>query len=78
MLVKAGLLAGVPGDPYNGQPLQSKLPRGGMIIYSVGPDRVDDGGMVQRRIDHVAGQRNHPPRGTDQGFRLWDVPARGK
>jgi hypothetical protein len=37
------------------------------MIYAVGPDLVDNGGKL-----HLSAN----PRGTDLGFRLWDVPAR--
>lgn len=52
-------------DPYDGKPLRLlKLPDG-IVIYSVGANRIDDGGMV--------GQTGVTP---DIGFRLWDVKAR--
>lgn len=37
-------LSAVPLDPYDGRPLRfKKLPRG-YVVYSIGPDRKDDGG----------------------------------
>lgn len=33
-------------DPFNGQPLRLKQTPQGMIVYSVGPDLVDDGGLA--------------------------------
>ena len=39
-----GCLKAVPLDPYDSKPLRYKqLPRG-FVVYSVGPDRHDDGG----------------------------------
>ena len=38
-------LPSVPRDPFDGQPLRFKrLPRG-YVVYSIGPDRRDDGGL---------------------------------
>jgi hypothetical protein len=60
-------LAAVPADPFDGKPLRfARRPDGG-VIYSVGPDQIDDGGKQDRK---------HPEQpGTDQGFQLWDHPA---
>jgi hypothetical protein len=63
-------LPSVPADPFDGQPLRFSRLADGVVIYSIGPDRTDDGG----RID-----RSHPGTpGTDLGFQLWDVERRGK
>jgi hypothetical protein len=67
-LVKMGLIASVPLDPYDGQPLRYKLRPDGALVYSVGADGVDNGGNINR---------DHPfDPGTDQGFELWNVGAR--
>jgi len=34
----------IPTDPFNGEPLKLAAVEGGLILYSVGPDLVDDGG----------------------------------
>jgi len=34
-------------DPFGNKPLHYKLSPGGFTVYSVGIDRVDDGGRVQ-------------------------------
>jgi hypothetical protein len=52
-------------DPYNDAPLILRRLPDGLVIYSVGPNRIDDGGMV--------GPSGATP---DLGFRLWDVKAR--
>ena len=39
------LLPEVPVDVFDGQPIRYRRPRSGPIIYSVGPDRVDDAGV---------------------------------
>jgi hypothetical protein len=70
-LVKDGRLAAVPRDPYDGAPLRFKKTAEGLLVYSIGHDRTDDGGAIQRRFGGEA-----PPAGTDQGFRLWHVPRR--
>jgi len=42
------LPGGTPQDPFDGQPLRyKKLPARGYAIYSVGPDRTDDGGEAK-------------------------------
>ncbi len=35
----------VPTDPFDGQPLRYALREGGAVVYSVGHNRVDDGGV---------------------------------
>ena len=37
-------LADVPKDPFDGEPLRYKQLDAGFVVYSVGPDRQDDGG----------------------------------
>jgi hypothetical protein len=43
----------IPIDPFDGKPLRLVIKNGDWIIYSVGPDGVDDGGvgMVKRKGD---------------------------
>jgi hypothetical protein len=67
-LVKAGLLASVPVDPFDGRPLRLKLMPDGLLIYSVGMDGIDNGGLLNRENLHEVG--------TDLGFQLWDPDAR--
>lgn len=38
------LLAEVPRDPFDGQPLRYHRLKEGYVVYSVGPDRIDHGG----------------------------------
>jgi hypothetical protein len=63
-----GLLSAVPLDPYDGQPLRYRRLADGVVVYSVGPDGVDDGGTFDRT--------NAIRPGTDLGYRLWDVQHR--
>jgi hypothetical protein len=35
----------LPTDPYDGKPMKLKRTDHGIVVYSVGPDMVDDGGM---------------------------------
>ena len=67
-LVKTGMLDTIPTDPFDGQPLRLAFLKDGLAIYSVGADRQDDGGSINR---------DNPldPRG-DHGFRLWNPQAR--
>jgi hypothetical protein len=62
------LLKAVPLDPYDGKPLRFKAVPGGVIVYSIGPDRTDNGGKIDRAKPTAAG--------TDIGYQLWDVPRR--
>jgi hypothetical protein len=63
-LVKEGLLKEVPKDPYDGKPLRFKRTPTGVIVYSVGPDMIDNGGKLAPANPRAAG--------TDIGFELWD------
>jgi hypothetical protein len=67
-LVGAGLLARVPVDPYTRSSLILRRLGDGLAIYSVGPDKQDNGGQFDRK--------NQARPGTDVGLRLWDVNAR--
>src|SRR5262249_29944856 len=62
-------LKAIPLDPFDGQPLRYRCVADGVIIYSVGPDGVDDGGNIQRQKP-----TNEP--GTDLGFQLWNPDQR--
>ena len=65
-LVKDGLLKEIPRDPYDGQPLRWRRTATGVIVYCVGPDKIDNGGKFDRD-DPTAVD-------TDLGFELWDAP----
>jgi hypothetical protein len=67
-LVQAGLLRAALVDPYDAQPLRLRPLADGIVIYSVGPDGIDDNGKIDRK--------NITAKGTDIGFRLWNVPQR--
>jgi len=58
----------VPADPWIDGPMRSNRIEGGWAVYSVGPDRTDNGGTFHPR------RRTDP--GTDVGYRLWDVDRR--
>jgi hypothetical protein len=61
-------LSAVPTDPFDGKELRYRKLADGVIVYSVGPDRQDNGGALNRA--------NPLMPGTDLGFRLWDATAR--
>ena len=63
-LVKEGLLKEVYTDPYDGKPLRFKRTPTGIVIYSVGYNKVDNGGTLNRADPRAAG--------SDIGFELWD------
>jgi hypothetical protein len=60
-------LSSVPADPYDLRPLRFRRTTDGLIIYTLGPDEHDGGGLV-----------DVPPleRPCDIGVRLWDPVAR--
>jgi hypothetical protein len=62
----------VPVDPFDGQTLRYKRLKGSVLIYSVGADGVDNGGVLGRRQPSLIG----PRAATDVGFSLWDVDQR--
>src|SRR5262249_35001434 len=48
-LVRASLLSAVPTDPYDGKPIRFARTPNGLIVYSVGPDGIDNGGAIDRQ-----------------------------
>ena len=54
-------LPAIPTDPFDGQPMRYRLDGRDAIIYSVGPDKQDDGGAIES---------TDPRRRADVGFRL--------
>src|SRR5205814_1700100 len=66
-MTAAGFLKEVPMDPYTGGPLRWVRRPSGLVIYSVGPDRVDDGGAPFRQTAKPSG---------DIVFRLFDPKFR--
>lgn len=67
-LVRAGYVPAVPLDPYDGQPMRYRRLLDGVVFYSVGHDRVDNGGNIDRT--------NPVGTGVDLGCRLYDPKAR--
>jgi ABC-type transport system involved in multi-copper enzyme maturation permease subunit len=67
-------LARVPSDPYDGRPLRYRRLADGVVVYSIGPDCVDDGGKLGKMFWPTS--RESAADGTDIGFRLWDVARR--
>ena len=63
-VVKAGLLKEIPRDPYDGQPLRLKRTPTGVVVYSVGYDKIDNAGALDRNNPRAAD--------TDMGFELFD------
>ena len=37
-------ISAVPRDPFDGQPMKLKRTEHGLIVYSIGPDMIDNGG----------------------------------
>jgi len=61
-------LDAVPTDPFDGRPLRLRHLPHGIVMYSVGPDRVDDLGKLNRQEPGAPG--------SDIGFQLWDADTR--
>jgi hypothetical protein len=51
---EAGLTA-VPTDPYSGQPMRYKVIAGKPVVYSVGKNQKDDGGLVDWKMGQQPG-----------------------
>jgi hypothetical protein len=62
--VVPGFLDKVPEDPIDAAKLRYKRTADGVVLYSIGNDRTDDGGDVGAS-------------GKDAGYRLWDAEKRG-
>jgi hypothetical protein len=62
------LLPEVPFDPFDGEALRFQVQAESVIIYSVGPDGVDDGGKIDEPDPNAC---------TDIGIRVWNVEQRG-
>jgi hypothetical protein len=61
------LLASVPLDPFDGQPLRYRHTTDGVVVYSIGKNLIDDEGELSW---------NPAVSGADEGFRLWNPEAR--
>jgi hypothetical protein len=61
-------LAAMPIDPFDRKPLKLRRFDDGILIYSVGPDGVDDGGKINRKLYSWDRQ--------DFGCWLWNVQRR--
>lgn len=57
----------LPTDPFDGQPLKTTQKDGSFVVYSIGMDRIDNGGQID--------QAPFQP-GSDIGFRLFDPGKR--
>lgn len=63
-LVKDGMLRATYQDPYDGQPIRWRRTDWGIMIYSIGPDKIDNSGTLNRL------------HGADVGFELWNPALR--
>ncbi len=75
-------LSRVPTDPHTDGPLIWSSSEETLVIYSPGPDLVDDGGALEQDPQFSPAEASSPPRkkpyweDKDIGFRLWDVTRR--
>ncbi|MHC5542922.1 hypothetical protein ACYOEI_32260, partial [Singulisphaera rosea] len=67
--IEEALSITLPQDPCAPRPFHLKRTVDGLLVYSVGPDGLDDGGNLT--IPKSFDAKNY-----DIGFRLWDVPQR--
>jgi hypothetical protein len=67
-LRKTGYLQDVPVDLFDGQSLRLRRLKDGLLIYSIGTDGEDNNGHLDRSKPFT--------KGTDIGFRLWNVEKR--
>ncbi|MDB5351367.1 MAG: hypothetical protein JWN86_2614 [Planctomycetota bacterium] len=58
-----------PRDPYGSEPLRVMPTEFGLVIYAIGPDRVDNGGAV-------TDLKHYLEPGHDLGYRAWHVSLR--
>ncbi|MFO0810886.1 MAG: hypothetical protein U0746_19835 [Gemmataceae bacterium] len=65
-------LGPLPTDPFTGMPLLYKQLADGVVVYSVGPDEIDDGGTLTETNASLMAPN------TDIGVRLWDMPHRNQ
>jgi hypothetical protein len=79
-VVEARLLKAVPIDPCDGKSLRYRALADGVLIYSAGADRIDNGGTVLRQYQYggVLNRTNPIAAGADIGFQLWDAGKRGQ
>ncbi|MBL8859232.1 MAG: hypothetical protein JNL28_12045 [Planctomycetes bacterium] len=50
-------LAAILRDPFDGQPLRTRLEDGVLVLWSIGPDQIDDGGSSEAGEPEQAGRR---------------------
>jgi hypothetical protein len=66
------ILPAVPTDPFTGQPLVYRRLPDGIVVYSVGPDGRDDGGLFRQPAATSSGSAQP----CDYGIRLWNPDQR--
>jgi hypothetical protein len=69
--IPKSILAKIPSDPFTGKPLIYKRLPDGIMVYTVGPDGIDNGGD----LTGTTGMNSARP--TDFGVRLYDLNKRG-
>jgi len=71
-----GLLDAVPEDPFSEATLRYARTESGVVVYSVGPDGQDDGGLTREEAESRAAGGQAPPT-FDETFHLLDPGLRG-
>jgi hypothetical protein len=66
--LSSSLLPEVLLDPFDGEALRYQVQADSVIVYSVGPNGVDDGGKIDEPDPNAC---------TDIGIRVWNVEQRG-
>ena len=67
-MIPKDILSEIPNDPFTGKAINYKRLPDGIVVYTIGPDLTDDGGMLD---DPVAGVQ-----GKDYGIRIYDPALR--
>ncbi len=68
-------LEAVPNDPFSDSPFRYTRTEDGVVVYSVGPDLADNGGLSEQEAERLSG--DDLDEGWDLPFRLIDPELRG-
>ncbi len=67
-MIPKDILSEIPNDPFTGKPILYKRLPDGIKVYSVGPNLIDDGGLLDNETPGTLGK--------DYGIRIYDPALR--
>ncbi len=67
-MIPKDILSEIPNDPFTGKPINYKRLPDGIVVYTIGPDLTDDGGLLDDPITNTPGK--------DFGIRIYDPALR--